>query len=70
MAFTFAASIAAPAGSDFCLSHDKFYSGLSMPTVDEDEVLFVNDGLQYIVGGELIQEGIVVLGAGSEIVVV
>jgi hypothetical protein len=70
MAFTFAASIAAPAGSDFCLSHDKFYSGLSMPTVDEDEVLFVNDGLQYIVGGELVEEGEVVLGAGSEIVAV
>jgi hypothetical protein len=41
-----------------------------MPTVDEDEVLFVNDGLQYIVGGELVEEGEVVLGAGSEIVAV
>jgi len=70
MAFTFDNSIGREAGSLMCSNHDKFYSGLSMPTVDEDEVLFVDDGLQYIVGGELVEEGEVVLGAGSEIVAV
>ena len=70
MAFTFDASIAAPGGSDFCSSHDKFYSGLSMPTVNDNEVLFVDDGLQYIVGGELVEDGEVILGVDSEIVAV
>jgi hypothetical protein len=41
-----------------------------MPTVEEDEVLVVPDGFQYIAGGELDQEGIVELGAGAEVVAV
>lgn len=70
MAFSFANSIAASAGSDMCSSHNKFYSGLSMPTVDEDEVLFVPDGFQYIVGGELLGDGEVDLGVDAEVVAV
>lgn len=70
MAFTFTDSIAREAGSLMCSNHDKFYTGLSMPTVNDNELLFVDDGLQYIVGGELEDEGEVVLGTDSEIVAV
>lgn len=70
MAFAFTDSLATSASSLFCSGYDKFYSGFSMPTVDGDEVLFVPDGFQYIVGGELLGEGDTELGVDAEIVIV
>ena len=70
MAFAFTDSLAVSAASLFCSTYDKFHSGLSMPTVDADEVLFVPDGFQYIVGEALLGEGDTVLGTDAEVVVV
>jgi len=69
MAFTFDNSIGREAGSLMCSNHDKFYSGLLMPTVGESEVLFVDDGFQYIALSELIVAGEIVLGTDSEVVI-
>jgi hypothetical protein len=70
MAFAFTESLAASAASSFCSSHDKFYSGLSVPTVESNDILLVPDGFQYIVGGELLDEGDTELGVDAEIVAV
>ena len=69
MPFTFTNSLSESAASLFCSNHDKFYSSLLMPSVTENEVLFLPDGFQYIALSELVVTGEVVLGTDSEIVI-